>query len=173
MAVDAEVISGALDEGGPVLDLALNASTGEIFGSLRRWLALHDSGAALLSYFGPPTGAPSSGVPPVLDFSGSVAAYRSTPCLLGRAGIVVLEVTRPPDHAGDGVSVGLHLAVRTFGDGREEGIRLEGLLRSWERAGRPGVDGLHIDAYPSDAVPAGVRGSVHAGGNMTFVMTTQ
>jgi len=170
--VDAELIAGSLDAGAPAVPLDLTASDVEAFGSLRRWLAFHDSAAALL-YIGPEDGARVSGVPPVVEIATGGNVQLSSPCLIGAAGFAVLDVVRRgPATGGSGLVTTLELAVRTCGSADDEATRLARLVKAWDAAKRPSADRLRIDAYPSGAAVPETGGSVHAARHMTFVVSS-
>lgn len=174
LCADAEEVALSLDCAHAAVDVRLEASASEIFGSFRRWLAIHADTAGSLTYLGPPEGADDSGIPPVLDFSGEKVAYRSTPFLLERAGLATLDLAMPADEFESGLGAHLHLAVRAFGSGSRAAARLESLLRSWDAAGRPGIGRLRIDAYPSNGVPTEIGGgSVYVSRYTTFVVTSE
>jgi protein-L-isoaspartate(D-aspartate) O-methyltransferase len=170
--VDIGLVGDVMDDRGPAAGLGLRASALEVFGSLRRWLAFHDRAAAALSYTGPAAGADASGVPPVLDFPHRGTVQRSSPCLLGRAGLAVLDLAGPVAAAGDcGLDAPLELAVRGYGQAGPETARLRELVTAWDAAGRPGAGRLRIDAYPAGVSPPGTGGSVHPALHTTFVVS--
>ena len=168
--VDVDLIADALDDRGPTADIGVVASTLEVFGSLRRWLAFHDPASAWVSYAGPPEAADASGVPPVLDFPLRDMAQRSSPCLLGPAGFAVLDLAAPPTAVGDSVLQMLELAVRPYGEAGQESLRLGQLVTAWDAAGRPVTDRLRIDAYPSGSSVPDSGGSVHVARHTSFVV---
>ncbi|HEV8064365.1 MAG TPA: methyltransferase domain-containing protein [Acidimicrobiales bacterium] len=173
LTVDPAVVGWALDRPLASRDLGVRASVKEVFGSLRRWLALHEPAAATLTYIGPPEAADRSGVPQVVVFPGPGVAQRSSPCLLGEAGFAVLDVVEPGVGDADSfLNAMLDLAVRRQGDASGEAARLAELVGQWDAAGRPGVDRLRIDAYPTGSEAPADGGIVHRARHTTFVLTT-
>ena len=170
--VDIGLVGDVMDDRGPVTGLGISAPALEVFGSLGRWLAFHDRAAAALIYIGPAAGADASGVPPVLDFSHRGDAQRSSPCLLGRAGLAVLDLAGPVATACDpGLRTTLELAVRGYGQAGPETARLSELVAAWDAAGRPGAGRLRIEAYPAGVSVPGTGGSVHPAQHTTFVVS--
>jgi protein-L-isoaspartate(D-aspartate) O-methyltransferase len=171
--LDAGLVAAALDGPGPRTDLGITASAMEVFGSLRRWLAFHDPASAMLSYTGLAKAADASGVPPVIEFPiGSGAVQRSSPCLLGQAGLAVLDLTGPPAAACQaGRHAILSLAVACYGQASQDANRLGELAAAWDAAGRPGADRLRIAAYPAGLVPPDTEGSVHVAPHTAFVVS--
>lgn len=43
------------------------------------------------------------------------------------------------------------LFVRQFGSDESAAQRLIGLIQAWEAAGRPSMEGMHIQVYPKDS----------------------
>jgi protein-L-isoaspartate(D-aspartate) O-methyltransferase len=169
--MDVGLVADALGDRGPSADIGVTASPGEVFGSLRRWLAFRDPASAWVSYAGPPGAADASGVPPVLDFPLRDLAQRSSPCLLGPAGFAILDLAAPPAAGRDSaLNVTLELAVRPYGEAAQEALRLSQLVTAWDAAGRPGADRLRIDAYPSGSSVPDSEGSVHAARHASFVV---
>jgi protein-L-isoaspartate(D-aspartate) O-methyltransferase len=154
-AVDTGVIAAALDDRGPAAAaIGITASSREIFGSLRRWLVFADPDTAQLSYVGSMEGADASGVPAVFEFTRREGTGRASLCILGPAGFAVLDLAAPAVTAEDPVRHRvLELAVRGHGEAEPQVARLAELVRAWDAAGRPGVDRLRIDAYPSASSP--------------------
>jgi hypothetical protein len=153
-AVNTDVIAAALDDRGPAAVIGITASHREIFGGLRRWLVFADPGTAMLSYIGSSQGADASGVPAVFEFTRREGAGRASLCILGPAGFAVLDLAAPAVTAEGPVrNRMLELAVRENGEAGQQAARLAELARAWDTAGRPGVDRLRIDAYPSGSSP--------------------
>jgi protein-L-isoaspartate(D-aspartate) O-methyltransferase len=170
--VDVGAVGRAMDDREPAAAIGISAPAMEVFGSLRRWLAFHDRAAATLSYIGPAEGADASGVPAVLDFQHRGGAQRSSPGLLGRAGLAVLDVARPVAAPGErGLDTTLELAVRGYGQAGPETARLRELAAAWDVAGRPGAARLRIDAYPAGISAPGTGGSVYPALHTTFVVS--
>ncbi len=162
---DIGVVAKALDNRGPKADIGITASGLEVFGSLRRWLALRDEAAALLTYIGPPDAAAASGVPPVLGFPLGGAVQQSSPCILGPDGLAALDLAGPP-------AAELQLAVRSYGQADQRATQLGELVTAWHAAGRPGAGRLQIDAYPAGLAPPGAEGIVHTAQHVTFVLSS-
>lgn len=170
--VDIGVAGRAMDDRGPSAGIGISVSAMEVFGSLRRWLAFHDRAAATLSYIGPAEAADASGVPAVLDIRDRRGAQRSSPCLLGRAGLAVLDLAGPVATACEpGPDTALELAVRRHGEAEQETTRLLELVTAWDAAGRPGAGRLRIDAYPGGLSRPGAEGSVYPALHTTFVVS--
>jgi protein-L-isoaspartate(D-aspartate) O-methyltransferase len=152
--LDTGPIAAALDAPGPSVAVGVTASSREVVGGLRRWLAFQDSDTALLSYTGAGPGAEASGVPAVFDFTPRGLTGRASPCLLGPAGFAALDLAGPATaDEGPVRHRTLELAVRGYGQAGQQAVRLADLVTAWDAAGRPGIDRLHIDAYPSGSSP--------------------
>jgi protein-L-isoaspartate(D-aspartate) O-methyltransferase len=158
-AVDTGLIAAALDGRGPAAAIGITASSREVLGGLRRWLAFRDPDTALLGYTGSAQGADASGVPAVFDVARRDMVGRASPCLLGQAGFAALDLAGPAVAAGPAAAEGpvphrtLELAVREYGAAGQQAARLAALATAWDAAGRPGIDQLRIDAYPSGVSP--------------------
>jgi protein-L-isoaspartate(D-aspartate) O-methyltransferase len=172
--LDTGPIATALDDPGPAVAIGVTASSRE-FGGLRRWLAFTEPDAALLSYAGSGPGADASGVPVVFEFARHGLTGRASPCLLGPAGFAALDLAGPAVAAeGPGRHRTLELAVRGYGQAAQQAARLAGLITAWDAAGRPGIDRLHIDAYPSGTSPSADAGPPSAdAGPPTAANTTR
>jgi protein-L-isoaspartate(D-aspartate) O-methyltransferase len=171
-AVDTGLIAAALDDRGPTAAIGVTASSREVFGGLRRWLAFQDPDTALLSYTGSREGADASGVPAVFDFTlrGGVAG-RASPCILGPAGFAALDLASPAAVAEGPVRHRtLELAVRRHGQAGQQAARLAKLATAWDAAGRPGIDRLRIDAYPSGIVAPPVGTDLVHAAHTTFAV---
>jgi protein-L-isoaspartate(D-aspartate) O-methyltransferase len=152
--VDTGMIAAALDDPGPAVAIGITASSREVFGGLRRWLAFQDQDAAMLSYTGSEPAAEASGVPPVFHSTHRGLTGRASPCILGPAGFAALDLAGPAAAAEGPVRHRtLELAVRGYGEAAQQAARLAELVAGWDAAGRPGIDRLHIDAYPSGTSP--------------------
>jgi protein-L-isoaspartate(D-aspartate) O-methyltransferase len=155
--LDTGPIAAALDEPGPAAAVGVTASSRELFGGVRRWLAFGEPDMAMLSYAGTRQGAEASGVPAVFPFTRHGLTGQASPCILGPAGFAALDLAGPavPAPAAEGPvrDRTLELAVRGYGQAGQEAARLASLITAWDAAGRPGVDRLHIDAYPSGTSP--------------------
>jgi hypothetical protein len=171
--IDVGVAAAALDNPGPSTGLGITALTLEVFGSLRRWLAFREPAAALLTYTGPADAARASGVPPVIEYPiGGRAVQRSSPCIVGPAGLAVLDLAAAPAAAGHAsLDAMLNLAVAGHGHAGQQVARLRALAAAWDAAGRPGADRLHIAAYPAGLTPPDTIGRIHRTPNTTFVIS--
>jgi protein-L-isoaspartate(D-aspartate) O-methyltransferase len=153
--LDTGLIAAALDDPGPAAAIGVTASSREAFGGLWRWLAFTEPDTALLSYAGSGPGADASGVPAVFEFTRRGLPGRASPCMLGPAGFAALDLAGPAVAAEDPIRHRtLELAVRGYGEAGQQAARLAGLVTAWDAAGRPGIDRLHIDAYPSGSSPS-------------------
>ena len=191
--VDAALVADVLGHRGPAPGTGINAWSGDVFASLRPWLAFREPALATLTYSGPPDAADASGVPAMIDFTVRGVTRRASPCLPGRAGLAVLDFSRPdfyePDVSGPdlgapnpgdpGVTSGdpargpmLQLTVRGYGEARQQQARLKELVEAWDAAGRPGPDQLRIDAYPSGVMPPDAGDIVHVTPHATFVISS-
>jgi protein-L-isoaspartate(D-aspartate) O-methyltransferase len=161
------LIAAALDKPGPLVTIGFTASSREVYGGLWRWLAFTEPDTALLSFTGSGPGADASGVPAVFEFTRRGLAGRASPCLLGPAGFAALDLAGPAVAAEGPVRHRtLELAVRGYGEAGQHAARLAGLVTAWDAAGRPGLDRLHIDAYPSAISPPAGAG-LHPATNTT------
>jgi protein-L-isoaspartate(D-aspartate) O-methyltransferase len=152
--MDTAPVAAALDEPGPAVAIGVTASSREVFGGVRRWLGFQDLDTALLSYAGSKEGAQTSGVPAVFPFTRHGLTGQASPCILGPAGFAALDLAGPAATAeGPARQRTLELAVRGYGEAGQQAARLAGLVTAWDAAGRPGLDRLHIDAYPSGVSP--------------------
>jgi protein-L-isoaspartate(D-aspartate) O-methyltransferase len=168
--VDTGLVADALDDRRARADLGITAPGSEVAGSLRRWLAFRDHSVASLAYLGPPEGADASGVPPVLSYTLHGVTRRSSPCLLGPAGLALLDLAAPRTTVGDAHHTVLDLATRACGEANQEAIRLGELVTGWDAANRPGPDRLRIHAYPSGTTPPSIEGLAHPARHATFVV---
>jgi protein-L-isoaspartate(D-aspartate) O-methyltransferase len=150
MAADSGQIAAALGARGPAAAIGITASSREVFPGLRRWLAFTDPEAALLSYTGSSEGADASGVPAILDVTHRGLLRRASPCLVGPGGFAALDRAAPAAAVeGPSWRRTFELAVRGYGEAGRQTAKLTELAIAWDAAGRPGVDRLQIDAYPS------------------------
>ena len=186
--VDTALVGDVLRHRGPATDTGVAVRSGDVFASLRPWLAFREPALATLTYGGPPDGAEASGVPAVIDFTVRGVTRRASPCLPGPAGLAVLDFSGPhfsgsdlgaPDHGDLGVTSGdparrrmPQLTVRGYGEARQPQARLRALIVAWDAAGRPGPDQLRIDAYPSGVPYPGSGGVVHVTPHATFVVAS-
>jgi protein-L-isoaspartate(D-aspartate) O-methyltransferase len=152
--VDTGLIAAALGDPGPAAAIGVTASSREMYGGLWRWLAFAEPDTALLSYAGTKEGAETSGVPAVFPFARRGLTGQASPCLLGPAGFAVLDLAAPAVAVEGPVRHRtLELAVRGYGQAGQQAARLAGLAAAWDEAGRPGIDRLRIEAYPSGSSP--------------------
>ena len=179
--VDATLVAGVLGHRGPAADTSITARSGEVFASLRPWLAFREPALATLTYSGPRAAADASGVPAVVDFTVRGVTRRASPCLPGPAGLAVLDFSGPgvPDPGEPGLTRGdrargrvFQLAVRGYAEARQQQARLKELIEAWDAAGRPGPGHLRIDAYPSGVMPPDAGDIVHVTPHATFVISS-
>jgi protein-L-isoaspartate(D-aspartate) O-methyltransferase len=186
--VDAALVAGVLGHQGPAADTGIAVRSGEVFASLRPWLAFREPVLATLTYSGPPDMAEASGVPAVIGFTVRGVTRRASPCLPGPAGLAILDFSGPdlggpdlgaPDQGDPGVTSGdpprgpmLQLTVRGYGEAERQQARLRELVMAWDVAGRPGPDDLRIDAYPSGVPYPGSGDVVHVTPHATLVVSS-
>ncbi len=168
--VNPESIARALNASSQATPAQISATAREVFGSLRRWLAFGDPAAAMLTYVGTAEAAGASGVPAVLQYSVGSRVERSSPCILGPAGLAVLDLDVPAGEAEPHTA--LRLALRGYGQADQECGRLRKLLAAWDTAGRPATARLRIDAYPEGSERPLAAGEVTAARHTTFIVTT-
>jgi protein-L-isoaspartate(D-aspartate) O-methyltransferase len=168
--VDTGVIAAALDNPGTAAAVGVTVSYREAVLGVRRWLAFVEPDMALLSYAGSGPDADASGVPAVFEFARHGLTGRASPCLLGPAGFAALDLAGPAVAAGGPLrDRTLELAVRGYGQAGQQAARLADLVTAWDAAGRPGIDRLHIDAYPSGIAPPADAG-LHRATHTTFAV---
>lgn len=167
--VDTTVVAEALGSPGPAAPAGLAASVAEVFGSLGRWLAFREPASASLTYLRPPEHAGASGLPPGLGFPLRGASLRSAPCILGPAGFAALGPAIPPD--GDiALDTVCELALRSYGEARQQRERLGELVAAWDAANRPRASDLRIHAYPAGAAPPAADAMVQRAPHTTFLV---
>ena len=76
---------------GPLTVLGLRADFGELFGSLRRWLAYNEHRVVTLTYIGQPDEPATGPVPRLLDFAMPNATQWLTVAVLDHAGFAALD----------------------------------------------------------------------------------
>ena len=134
--LDAPALATAL-AGSPtaVEPTGVSAGPPEVFWGLNLWLAASEPRAGELDEeLVPGIRAPRLASPPVYSRS-----FQATYGIVSDAGGVAV-LASPPD-AG--------LEARGYGpDAAALAVELAGQVRAWDAAGRPGTEGLHIDAYP-------------------------
>ena len=174
--VDAALVADVLGHRGPAADTGITVRSGDVFASLRPWLAFREPALATLTYSGPPDAAEASGVPAVIDFTVRGVTRRASPCLPGPAGLAVLDFSGPgrdrPERRSGPWAGSLQLTVRGYGEARRQQARLKELIVAWDAAGRPGPDQLRIDAYPSGVPYPDSGGVVHVTPHATFVISS-
>ena len=171
--VDAVAVADVLGRRGPATDTGIMVRPGDVFASLRPWLAFREPALATLTYSGPPDAAEASGVPAVIDFTARGVTRRASPCLPGPAGLAVLDFSGPGVTSGDPAhGRTLRLTIRGYGEARQQQARLSALIVAWDAAGRPGPGHLRIDAYPSGVPYPGSGGVVHVTPHATFVISS-
>jgi protein-L-isoaspartate(D-aspartate) O-methyltransferase len=170
--MNAALVANVLGHRGPAAGTGVTARSRDVFASLRPWLAFREPALATLTYSGPPDAAEASGVPAVIDFTVRGVTRRASPCLPGPAGLAVLDFSGPDATSGDPArGRTLQLTVRGYGEARQQQARLKELIVAWDAAGRPGLDHLRIDAYPTGVTPPDTRDVVHVTTQATFVIS--
>jgi protein-L-isoaspartate(D-aspartate) O-methyltransferase len=143
--VDAAVVDDLLKGVATDLPTGVRVTGRELYGGLVLWIALREPGFCWLEAIGPAADAR-----PVPLLFASAGKYRSTVGVYGggSAGFYM----RPP---GDRIPGGpeaepraFELYVRGLGDAADIARRLWRHAQEWDRAGRPGSDGLRIRALP-------------------------
>ncbi len=164
--VDLDMVSGSLLRPGPLTVLGLRADFGELFGSLRRWLAYNEHRVVTLTYIGQSDEPATSPVPRLLDIAMPNATQWFTVAVLDDGGFAALD--RADDMGPGGPT---SLAVRGFGSGETADRRLQDLVHSWDAAGRPEAGDLRISAYLETVSPTAVAGFVQEAEHATFVVS--
>jgi protein-L-isoaspartate(D-aspartate) O-methyltransferase len=143
---DAEMLSEVLT-GPPVTHPAgVQAGSAQVFWGLGLWLAAHEPRSCRLNEDRPagrrhPAGGRLSGAP--LDGPG----WQSTVGLVDADGLAIVTSTTDGDPPGP-----LTLSATGFGPRAAQlAAELAAHVRAWGDAGRPGIAGLHVDAYPRAA----------------------
>jgi protein-L-isoaspartate(D-aspartate) O-methyltransferase len=129
----------------------------QVWGPLSKWLALREPEFCSLNAWG--NAAVDEGLVPLPPTGSSDWKMAQAGGLVSRDGLCLLAA---PSHAGDGPSCGnddekngdeFELFVRCHGNGDDLGERLVASVHAWQEAGRPGVERLHVRAYPAAANP--------------------
>jgi protein-L-isoaspartate(D-aspartate) O-methyltransferase len=122
----------------------VRAASAQVFWGLGLWLAAREPQSCRLDEDrssgrrAAPGGGLRAGIP--LGRQG----WRTTLGLLDAGGLAILTATAPPDRSGL-----LTLGATGFGPEAEQlAASLAAHVQAWGVAGRPGLAGLHIDAYP-------------------------
>ena len=132
--IDSDAVLAALDQPAVVRTLPVAASASEIIGDIGLWLAIHEPRWCVLSESAAGTRLPGA---PVRVHDQRVTAGMQD-------GDSVAALARPVDRPNT-----QELAVLGYGpDGERLAGELAAQVDDWARAGRPGNDGLRIDAYP-------------------------
>ena len=110
---------------------------------------------------GPPVpagaaGAPASwpGAAPLLQAPIRSRGLRLTGGILDSGGIALVTATPSPGAGGDADEPPGRLALEVAGFGPHGpglAAELAAHIQAWDAAGQPGVDGLHVEAYPRSA----------------------
>ena len=167
--VDPDMVAEALLRPGPLTPLGITADFGQLFGSLRRWLAYNERRVVTLTYIGQSDHPAISPVPRLLDFAMPNATQWLTVAVLDDAGLAAVD--RVGSGAAEGHDRVVSLAVRRFGSGEAAARTLHDVVHSWDAAGRPGASNLRIAAYVGSAAPPAVAGSVYEAEHATFVVS--
>lgn len=152
-AIDAEVVKQWLHT--PAQDIAtlVYVRIQELFSGLTFWLALHEP--QFCSLIVQRAAIERGIVPNLFPLLGDVPTY-NTIGILGQKALSMLTYTVedvkssvPALSEGIPHSSPVRLIVRTFGDDSELAHHLVSLLETWDKAGRPNEQKLHIHAYVS------------------------
>ncbi len=146
----------------------VRARPAQLFWDLGLWLAADEPGSgrlseerASVSSADPgPRGGPPAGLIGTAPMRGP--GGQSTLGLADPGGIAIITADRPepPMTCGPASDGTLPLGTAGFGPrGAALAAELAAHVRAWDRAGQPGLAGLHVDAYP----PAGGLGGPRAG----------
>jgi len=148
--------------GPPVLrPTAVSAGPAEVFWELGLWLATREPRACRVDEerpAGPPGTGPRLGHAPLRG-----RGWHATVGILDPASIAVLTVapgaSAPPGPPGpepaDEAQGTVTLVAAGFGPAAADlADDLAAHVRAWDRADRPGVAGLRVDAYPKPGAPA-------------------
>jgi protein-L-isoaspartate(D-aspartate) O-methyltransferase len=139
--LDASALAAALDAAPTAVEpTGVSAAGPQVFWGLNLWLAVSEPRAAELDEeLVPGVRAPRLASPPVHSRS-----FQASYGIVSDAGGVAV-LAAPPDNG---------LEARGYGqDAAALAAELAGQVRAWDAAGRPGTEGLRVDAYPRDGVP--------------------
>jgi protein-L-isoaspartate(D-aspartate) O-methyltransferase len=162
--LDGEALAAVM-AGPPVRhQTGISAGPAEVFWELGLWLAIREPRACRVDEEQPadparPEGPAghrwAAGAPPRLGPAPVRGkSWHATVGILDSGSIAVLTSAPGPPGPGPGsppddASGPITLAAVGFGPGASElAAELAAHARAWDRAGRPGVAGLHVDAYP-------------------------
>jgi protein-L-isoaspartate(D-aspartate) O-methyltransferase len=153
--VDGEELASVLAGPSVVHETGVSAGPAEVFWELGLWLATREPRACRVDEEGPagPARAERTGPGGRTGPAGRLGhaplrgrGWRATVGLLDAGSIALLNATADP--AGE-TSGPLTLVAAGFGPGASElAADLAAHARAWDAAGRPGVAGLRVDAYP-------------------------
>ena len=132
------------------LSTGVQVTTGEIWGGLSFWLALHATNNCGLTA----TGAMVDRhiVPPLFTIATPQHKSAGTHGLLGERGLAALAFQQEPVAHDDAsrVEISSEIFVRAYGQDETPARQLVEQVRAWDAAGRPSGQGLQIRAYPRD-----------------------
>ncbi len=166
---DAAALAAYLAGPPVVLPTGVRALTTQVMWGLGLWLAARDARSCAVAEerpagsYGRRRSAPASrpGAAPLLRAPIRSRGLRLTAGILDSGGIALLTATPSPGAQGeaDQPPGRLTLEVAGFGPhGSGLAAELAAHVQAWDTAGQPGVDGLHIEAYPrssaDEPVPA-------------------
>ena len=122
-----------------------------IFGGFALWLSLRETGLCGLSAHG--NMADRGVIPCLMEYPGDGQSCLKME-LLGDDSLSLFphsasQTASPQKHDDPGT---MELNVRSYGPSPAVGQRLVDQVLAWDAAGRPSSDGLHIRAYPHDAL---------------------
>ncbi len=148
--VDAESLSAALLARGRDQSTTLHVTGPELWGRFSPWLAVHEPGFCRLTSRG--TGDQSPILPALFRWQSVTTTFG----LVDGASLAVLwranDVESPARGTDDDPPTSLSPVVRAYGPDDAPASRLARALTSWDAAGRPAVENLHIRAYPRDTI---------------------
>lgn len=137
---------------GPSRDISmhLHLAPRELFFGLHMWLALHEPDYCQLVA---ERSLVERGTVPQLFSLFSSNKYTSSFGLLGESGICVLSHPPLPPSTGEMMASMLRfeILVKNFGPDETLASRLLEHIATWNAAGRPTEENLHINAYPHDS----------------------
>lgn len=128
----------------------IQVTSGEIWGGLSFWVALHASNNCGLSALGAMVDRHL--VPPLFTLSTPQHKSCVTHGVIAERGLAVLALAESPAFSGENAQpeVPADLFVRSYGPDEAPVHQLIGLIRDWDAAGRRAGQGLEIRAYPLD-----------------------
>lgn len=143
-AVDREALADVLTESPTVVGTGVAPTARQLFDGLSLWLAIHEPRWCALSEVA------GDAAPVLRDAPLPAPEATVTAGILGDDGVAVFSMT-----SGE-------LTVLAYGNDAVAGDLLAH-VRAWESAGRPGTEGLRIDAYPGGVTAPEGEFMIHKG----------